>query len=219
MTAVVAFLAAEGAVLAADRAVWGPDGRVTTFQSKLIYVENAASVVVGQGIFSQALFRLLIEEARDLADLHKRVVRFMRGNARRVSDDPRWQGVSYDGAMSVYGASWFEGRPVIWGVGADLRPGEALEPLDVGAFRVAPDVDWSAALGREVRTREDVASLSPHDALAIMEAQRLKTDDALGLGPLHLAGGGCDLAVVNGDEICIRTLKMWPDVIGERILP
>lgn len=219
MTAVVAFLSGEGAVLAADRAVWGPDGSVTAFQSKLIYVEGAASVVVGQGIFSQALFRLVIEEARHLADLHRRVIRFMRGNARRVSDDPRWRGVHYDGAMNVYWASWFEGKAVIWGVGTDLRPGQPVEALNMGALSVAPDVDWSAALGREVRTREDVASLAPHDALAIMEAQRLKTDDALGLGPLHLAGGGCDLAVVNGDEISIRTLKLWPDVIGQRISP
>ena len=216
MTSIVTFVTDRTAVIAADQAIWGPDGRVTAFESKLVLVERAHSVVAAQGIFSQQLFRLVVVASRDLPDLHERIARFVKSNADRLASDSDWEGVNHDGQMAVWGASWFEDAPVIWGT-PSTTPDQPFEIMNLGSLYVSPKVDWSAALGRTVETREDVASLAPADALAIMEAQRRYTDETLGLGPLHCAGGGCDVAVVGADAVNLGTLQLWPDRIGERI--
>lgn len=215
MTAIVAFVAGDRAVLAADQAVWRPDGQIIRFESKLTYVPGARSVVAAQGVFSQELFRCLIETARDLRHLHDRILRFMDRNVAWSDGESEWPG--YTGLMNVAGASWFEDGPVIWGMSQKFQNGP-LEPMNLGTLWVSPNVDWSAAIGRPIHGREAVSTLGRDDALTIMEAQRLVIDHPPGCAvPIHMAGGGCDVAVVETSGITIDTLKLWPDVIGERI--
>ncbi|HZV85477.1 MAG TPA: hypothetical protein VFF48_10875 [Brevundimonas sp.] len=215
LTALVALVAGDRAILAADQGVWGPDGRIQSFESKLHHVEAARSVVAAQGVFSQAHFRAVVQTAEGLKHLHALIVQFMTRNVAWAEGDKLWPG--NEGLMRVAGASWFAGSPVIWGIGQDLSAA-SLEPMNLGTLWVSPNVDWSAAIGQPIHGREAAATLGPVDALAIMEAQRRVLDQPKGSAlPISLAGGGCDVAVVDASGVSIDTLKIWPDVIGERI--
>lgn len=214
MTAINAFMGAGVAHLSADTAVWGPDGRVIRFMSKLVQCAAAASVVAGSGIFMQDLLEARIRRARSLRELHDIASRFAKTNKERVTGESAWAEWVNRCAITLVGASWFEGEPAIWVINGDLGD---FEPRRVGALRVSPLVDWSEAIGRPVTTGDDVAALNPQSAArAIMAAQRKQTHDT-GAGPLHCVGGSCELATVSADGIAIETLHTWPDRLGERI--
>lgn len=217
MTAVIAWLGRDCGYLAADQGAWGPDGRIIYFESKLVHVAAAQTVLAVQGTYNPDLFYLVVMAARDLRDLHDRIIRYMGRNLDEVATHAaagRWPGAT--GQMRVTGVSWFEDAPALWGIFHDLEG--PLEPKNLGSFYLGPLVNWSEAVGRRIDTAESVATLSPQDALAIMEAQRqqLEPDQPAGV-PLHIVGGGCDVAQIDAAGVSIDTLKLWPDVIGERI--
>ena len=216
MTAIVTWRSPGAALIAADRAIWWPDGTVMAFERKLVEVHHARSVVAAQGVFSARLFRRSIRGARDLPALLERVTEFVATNPARIDHQPDWTSRGCFGEMRVFGASWVGGEPVVW----FLDPGEAA--VMETSLRYAPDIDLSAALGRSVTCRADVATLTPQDAVAIMKAQRSTVTDpdhAVGAG-VHLAGGGVDLAVVHAGGIAIQRVHAWAsDQIGERIEP
>lgn len=70
---------------------------------------------------------------------------------------------------------------------------------------------------------ESVADYLDRSGAAIMEAQR-RTPAALLPGqksdePQYLIGGQCDLTIVTADAVVVKSLRTWPDRIGEKIDP
>lgn len=214
MTAINAFVGKGVAHLSADTAVWGPDGRIVRFKSKLMQCRAARSVVAGSGIFLQDVLEWQIARATTLRELHEIAARFVMTNKARLENDRAWADWGGRALMTLVGVSWFENEPAMWVIGDDAGD---FEPRRIGALRVSPMVDWSAAIGHPVVSRGDVAELEPRGAAkAIMSAQRKQTHET-GAGPLHCVGGKCQLATVSATGVDIETLHAWPDRLGQRI--
>lgn len=217
MTAVNGFIIEGAAYLSADAAVWGPDGSLTEHRQKLVAVPEALTVFAARGVFAHGLLELMGRSCRTLAEVHAMCAHFARTNAGRVGEEDEWEGWHDRAVVEFMGASWNEGDPCLWTISQDEN-GD-LEPRGYKGLRVSPNVDWNAALGRSIATREDVDALDPRAAAAaLMQAQRLAAHDTAA-GPLHCVGGWCDLATVTGSSVTIETLHHWHDPLGRKITP
>lgn len=217
MTASIALVGSAGAMLAADAAVWHPDGTLSRFGGKIICVPGAASVVMGHGVFSSNLLRLMIVGAPSLDDLWGRLQEFAAANPERVQRDADWPDEM--GEITFRGASWADGRGIWWELSKREHGDYGVVGAD-GGLRFSPVIEGhlSDVVGRPMTTRAHAATLTPPEIFAIMDAQRRRLDDAPGMGPIHCAGGWCDLATVNASGIKVATIGEWPrDRPGERI--
>lgn len=217
MTASIALVGSVGAMLAADAAVWHPDGTLSRFGGKIIRVPGASSVVMGHGVFSSNLLRLMIVGAPSLDVLWSRLQEFAMANPARVQRDDGWPDEM--GEITFRGASWSEGRGIWWELSKSEHGDYGVVGAD-GGLRYSPDIagDLTEVVGRPMTTRQHAATLTPPEIFAIMDAQRRRLDDAPGMGPIHCAGGWCDLATVTAEGIKVERIGEWPqDRVGERI--
>lgn len=77
----------------------------------------------------------------------------------------------------------------------------ALAPLMVSAAQLAGD--YARAIGEIVDSFRDLENQSTRG----LNSQ------------LAELGGQCDLTTVTAEGVCIETLRVWPDVVGEKIQP
>ena len=217
MTAVAAFALPDAAYLASDTAIWGPDGRVQSFETKVISLSAIRTAIVATGVLQRGLLKVMAEEARDLIDLQAIIAEYLSENPARIAADPRWRPMAAQAEkVAIRGASWINGAAVLWTIDPEFGD---LDVRHLGAAWWAPDVDMVQAAGREVTSREDVYALDPSAIVGRMMDEQRKVTLDLGFGPIHVCGGACRMATITAAGVKVTTLKRWPnDRIGERII-
>ena len=212
MTAVNVFATSQAGYLSADAAVWNADGTLREIASKIIVVPAAKTAVGARGIFSQGFLRFALSSQQTVESVIDAAEKFAKRNKDRVAADRSWSG--WEGGIEIYGVSWHGGEAVSWVI-SDTYP----ETMKVIGLRYSPDVDLSAAVGRDIASSAAFAALDPKTGfLDLMVVQRRLLIETT-VGGMHCVGGRCDLATVTADGVKVETLKVWPDRIGRRITP
>lgn len=235
MSSVVAICQTDAIHLVTDGALYDHEGTVTAFQSKIIPLRSAGSVLALRGASWAAGPLTLILGAADsfdqaidrLPDLMERMV--IQFNDKLGLDVPS---VDRDFEVTIAGWSSKYGRFVV-AVASSYIPCDPDDssgnshqpdyqqfvPREAPKAYTAPLIDVQGVLGREIITMGDVNALDGGvDGFALHCAQRVTPGIYCGK-PVHLIGGFAELTTITRAGFESRIIREWPDAVGQKIAP
>jgi len=235
MSSVVAICQTDAIHLVTDGALYDDDGTVVGFNSKVIPLHLANSVLALRGAsWAAAPLELILGAASSfdqaierLPDLMERmIVQFNE----KLGPDVSW--VDRDFEVTIAGWSSKYGRFVV-AVASSFAPDDPNDttsdshqpgyqqfiPREAPRAYTAPLIDVQGVLGREIATMGDVNELNGEvDGLALHCAQRVTPGIYCGK-PRHLIGGFAELTTITRDGLKSKILREWPDAVGKKIAP
>lgn len=235
MSSVVAICQTDAIHLVTDGAMYDRDGLVTGFQSKIIPLHSAKSVIAVRGagwafLPLEAFLRFATSFDQALERLPDLMERMIAGHIAELGTDihpaEREFEVTIAGWSSKYGrlmvavASTFAPCDPKDSTGDSHQPGyRQFVPWEAARAYTAPLIDVQGVLGREIATVGDVNELAGEvDGFALHCAQRVTPGLYYGT-PVHMIGGFAEHTRITRQGFETKVIREWPDAIGQKITP
>lgn len=235
MSSVVAICQTDAIHIITDGAMYDRNGAVLGFQSKIIPLHLAKSVIAVRGASWAALplegilrfadsFDQALERLPDLME------RMMASHIEELGADLHPADREFEvtiagwsakfGKLMVAVASTF--KPCDENDGADDSHQAGYQqfvPREAPRAFTAPLIDVQGVLGRQITTVGDINEMDGAiDGFALHCAQRVTPGFYFGK-PAHLIGGFAELTTVTRNGFEKRVIHEWPDTIGRKITP
>jgi hypothetical protein len=235
MSSVVAICQTDAIHIITDGAMYDRKGVVLGFQSKIIPLHLAKSVIAVRGASWAALplegilrFADSFDQVLDrLPDLMERMI---AAHIEELGPDLHPADREFEvtaagwsakfGRLMVAVASSFKACDPDDSTGDSHQAGyQQFVPWEAPRAFTAPLIDVQGVLGRQIATVGDINELDGEvDGFALHCAQRVTPGFYYGK-PVHLIGGFAELTTVMRNGFEKKVIHEWPDAIGQNISP
>jgi hypothetical protein len=214
--------------LLTDGAAYDQDGVILSLGRKVTTGRKAPIAVTTRG--NHVAGRKHQKRICDLADEHgvDRAIELFETALPELASDPQYNGLDN---LHWHICAWSETRgPIRFSAHNLPQPfSDGEEPLRLtepsGVYCAGNQVDMAdlqAAGLSPMRSGESPTAYMAREGVTIMEAMRRQAGAPLPgetRGAQYLIGGQCDLTLVTAKGATVRTVRTWPDRVGEVINP
>lgn len=234
MSAFVSMVSPAGCYLWTDGAVWDRTMSLAQIRTKVLLCETGHLAVTTRGdlAWGESVARKIVARANQAG------VAKAFADLQAIADDERASAgvVLGVGGIDVFVTGWLEGvggthrlfrsydqetyaRPGDRVKAAQRKPYEVFEPNPIfWSGSAVREHEW-ARLGLEPRPGERPLEYGQRLGMDLMEAMRFRPGPGQDGSAIHCVGGKVDFTVIGEHGAHSRTLREWPDPVGERIDP